>query len=116
MPLLDSIAAPHTLRLFGVALSLGPNVLASLIGWVLFGTGALLAVRERMGAARAARLSPLVSAALTLAAISAGLGLLLADGYPTFTRIFCFPYALLALAVAVFGRALQAGERPLGEE
>jgi len=116
MPLLDSISTPHTLHLFGVALSLGPNTLTSIVGWVLFATGALLAVRERMGAARPTLLSPLVSAALTLAAMSAGLGLLLADGYPTFARIFCFPYALLALAVAVFGRALQAGERPLGEE
>jgi hypothetical protein len=116
MPLFEIISAPRTVHLFGLALSLGPNALPSLVGWVLFATGALLAVRERMGGTRMVLLSPLVSAALTLAAMSAGLGLLLADGYPTFARIFCLPYALLALAVAVFGRALQAGERPLSEE
>jgi hypothetical protein len=48
--------------------------------------------------------------------MSAGLGLLLNESYPGFTRVFCFPYALLALAVAVLGHALQAGGRPIGGE
>ena len=48
--------------------------------------------------------------------MSAGLGLLLNESYPSFARIFCFPYALLALGVAVLGHALQAGGRPLGGE
>jgi hypothetical protein len=48
--------------------------------------------------------------------MSAGLGFLLAERDPTFAREFCFPYALLALAATVLGRALQAGGRPLGGE
>ena len=48
--------------------------------------------------------------------MSAGLGLLLGDSYPTFARNFCFPYALLAFAAAVLGHALQAGGRPIGGE
>ena len=56
------------------------------------------------------------AAGITLAAMSAGLGLLLGESYPDFARIFCFPYALLALAVAVLSRALHAGGRPIGGE
>lgn len=116
MSLLDLIAGPHTLRLFGYALSLGPNGVAAIIGWALFAFGAYFAVRERVSGTPVAALPPLVSAGVTLAAMSAGLGLLLGESFPAFARTFCFPYALLALAVAVFGRALQAGGRPLGEE
>ena len=116
MPLLELISGPHTLQVFGYTLSLGPTGLAAIIGWALFASGAFFAVRERVTGRTLAALPPLVGAGVTLAAMSAGLGLLLAESYPTFARTFCFPYALLALAVAVFGRALQAGGRPLGGE
>jgi hypothetical protein len=116
MALLDLLAAPHTLRVFGYTVSLGPNGVATIVGWALFAAGAFFAVRERVTGKALASLPPLVAAGATLAAMSAGLGLLLAESYPAFARMFCFPYALLALAVAVFGRALQAGGRPLGGE
>jgi len=75
-----------------------------------------VAVRERVTGKRFGMLPPLVGAGVTLAAMSAGLGLVLGESYPTFARVFCFPYALLALAVAVLGRALHAGGRPIGGE
>ena len=116
MSLPDVVAGSHTIHLFGLSLSLGPSGLGAAIGWLLFAAGALVAVRERVTGRRIGTLPPLVAAGATLAAMSAGLGLLLGESFPSFARIFCFPYALLALAVAVLGRALQAGGRPLGGE
>jgi hypothetical protein len=113
---LDLLAGPHTAHVFGYTLALGPNGLSAVIGWALFAAGAFVAVRERLTGKSIAALSPLVAAGITLAAMSAGLGLLLAESYPDFARTFCFPYALLALAVAVLGRALHAGGRPIGGE
>ena len=113
MSLLDLVHDTHTVRLFGHAVTLG---VGAVLGWALFGSGAFVAVRERVTGKRIGVMPPLSSAATTLAAMSAGLGLLLAESYPTFAREFCFPYALLALAVAVLGRALQVGGRPLGGE
>jgi len=113
---LDLLAGPHTVRLFGYTLALGPNGAGAVVGWTLFAAGALFAVRERMTGKQLGALSPLVAAAITLASMSAGLGLLLDESYPDFARIFCFPYALLALAVAVLARALHAGGRPIGGE
>jgi len=114
MSLLDLVSGSHSLQVFGITLSLGPSGVAAIIGWALFASGAFLAVRERITGKPFASLPPLVGAGATLAAMSAGLGLLLGESYPDFARLFCFPYALLALAVAVLGRALQAGGRPLG--
>jgi len=116
MALLDLLGGPHSIRLFGYTLALGPSGVSAVIGWTLFAAGAFFAVRERMTGKALGALSPLVAAAITLAAMSAGLGLLLGESYPDFARVFCFPYALLALAVAVLGRALHAGGRPIGEE
>jgi hypothetical protein len=116
MPLLQFLSGSHTVHLFGLSLSLGPNGLAAVVGWLLFGAGAYRAVREHVTGARFGTLPPLVGAGTTLAALTAGLGLLLMDSYPTFARLFCLPYALLAIAVAILGRALQAGGRPIGEE
>jgi hypothetical protein len=116
MPPLEILSATHSVHLLGHTLTLGLTGVASAPGWILFAIGALLVVRERMNGATPRRLPPLVSAGGTLAALSAGLGLLLGESYPTFARVFCFPYALLALAVAILGRALQAGGRPIGEE
>jgi hypothetical protein len=113
---LDLLAGPHTVHVFGYTLALGPNGLSAVIGWALFAAGAFVAVRERITGKAVGAMSPLVAAGITLAAMSAGLGLLLAESYPDFARIFCFPYALLALAVAVLGRALHAGGRPIGGE
>jgi hypothetical protein len=100
----------------GHTLSLGPSGRAGVLGWAVFGGGALAAVRARVTGRRLGALPPLAAAAVTLAAMSAGLGLLLGDSYPSFARNFCFPYALLALAAAVLARALHAGGRPLGGE
>ena len=116
MALLDLVTDSHTIRLFGHVVTLGPMALAAALGWALFGAGAFVADRERVTGRRFGIMPPLSSAGVTLAAMSAGLGLLLAESYPTFAREFCFPYALLALAVAVLGRALQVGGRPLGGE
>jgi hypothetical protein len=116
MPFLDTLGGPHSIRLFGYTLALGPSGASAAIGWALFAAGAYFAVRERMTGKSIGALSPLVAAAITLAAMSAGLGLLLGESYPDFARVFCFPYALLALAVAVLGRALHAGGRPIGGE
>ncbi len=116
MALLDMLAGPHSVRLFGYTLAVGPGGASAVIGWALFAAGALFAVRERMTGKSIGALTPLVAAGITLAAMSAGLGLLLGESYPDFARIFCFPYALLALAVAVLGRALPAGGRPIGGE
>jgi hypothetical protein len=116
MSLTDLVSGTHTVRLLGFTVSLGPSGLAATIGWLLFASGAFFAVRERVTGKRSASLPPLVGAGATLAAMSAGLGLLLAESYPAFARTFCFPYALLALAVAVLGHALQAGGRPIGGE
>src|SRR6185369_472844 len=116
MPFLDTLAGPHSIGLFGHTLALGPSGASAAIGWALFAAGAFFAVRERMTGKSIGALSPLVAAAITLAAMSAGLGLLLGESYPDFARVFCFPYALLALAVAVLGRALHAGGRPIGGE
>ena len=116
MALHDLLGGPHSIQLFGYTLALGPKGASAAIGWVLFAAGAFFAVRERMTGKSVGALTPLVAAAITLAAMSAGLGLLLGESYPDFARIFCFPYALLALAVAVLGRALHAGGRPIGEE
>jgi hypothetical protein len=116
MSLLDLLSGSHTLRVFGITLTLGPSVVTAILGWALFASGAFFAVRERVTGKTVASLPPIVAAGTTLAAMSAGLGLLLGPSYPDFARLFCFPYALLALAAAVFGRALQAGGRPLGGE
>jgi hypothetical protein len=113
---LDLLSGPHTVHVFGYTLALGPNGLSAVVGWALFAAGAFFAVRERITGKSVGAMSPLVAAGITLAAMSAGLGLLLAESYPDFARIFCFPYALLALAVAVLGRALHAGGRPIGGE
>jgi hypothetical protein len=113
---LDLFAGSHTVHLFGHSLSLGPSGIAAIIGWALFATGALNAARQHVAGGRFGSLPPLAGAGVTLAAISAGLGLLLMDSYPTFARTFCLPYALLAVAVAIVGRAMQAGGRPIGEE
>jgi hypothetical protein len=113
---LDLLAGPHTARVLGYTVTLGPYGVSALIGWGLFAAGAFVAVRERMTGKSLGALPPLVAAGITLAAMSAGLGLLLGESYPDFARIFCFPYALLALAVAVLGRALHAGGRPIGGE
>jgi len=116
MSLLDVASGPHSIQLLGMTLSVGPNGIAGVLGWILFACGAFCAVRERVTGKRIGTLPPLVSASTTLAAMSAGLGLLLGESYPDFARVFCFPYALLALAVAVLGRALHAGGRPIGGE
>jgi hypothetical protein len=113
---LELLSASHTVHLAGVTLVLDARLAAAVAGWLLFAGGALTALRRRTGGVRQRKLSPMVGAGATLAAISAGLGLLLMESYPAFARIFCFPYALLALAAAIFGRALQAGGRPIGEE
>ena len=113
---IDILSGSHNIRLLGMTLSFGPSGLATVIGWALFACGAFFAVRERVTGKRLGSLPPLVGAGATLAAMSAGLGFLLAESYPTFAREFCFPYALLALAATVVGRALQAGGRPLGGE
>jgi hypothetical protein len=111
---LEFLSGPHSVRVLGLTLSLGPSGVAAVIGWLLFAAGAYLGVRERLTGKSLGSLSPIVGAGLVLAAMSAGLGLLLVESYPTFARIFCFPYALLALAVAILGRALHAGGRPIG--
>ena len=113
---LDVVAGPHTLRVLGHTLSLGPGGVAAIAGWMLFAAGTLVAVRERVTGRRLGSLPPLVGAALTLAAMSAGLGLVLGETYPAFARNFCFPYALLAVVAAVVARALDAGSRPVGGE
>ena len=116
MPSLELLTGPHTVQVFGLTLSLGPSGVAAIIGWALFSVGALIAVRERVTGATIRAVPRVVSAGGTLAAMSAGLGLLLMESYPTFARNFCFPYALLAVAAAVLGHALQAGGSPIGEE
>lgn len=116
MPSLELLTGSHTVHLFGLTLSLGPSGLVAIVGWMMFAAGALLAVRERLTGARIGSLPPLVSAGATLGAMSAGLGLLLLESYPTFAREFCLPYALLAFVAAVLGHALQAGGSPIGEE
>jgi hypothetical protein len=116
MPLLDFLSGSHTVHLLGLSFAFDARVVATIAGWLLFAGGALSAVRQRMNGKRASTLSPMVGAGATLAAMSAGLGLLLMDGYPSFARTFCFPYALLALAATIVGRAMQAGGRPIGEE
>jgi len=116
MSLLEFASGSHSITLLGTTLSFGPSGVAAVIGWALFAMGAYVAVRERVTGKRFGMLPPLVGAGVTLAAMSAGLGLLLGESYPTFARVFCFPYALLALAVAVLGRALHAGGRPIGGE
>lgn len=116
MSLPDFASGSHTVTLLGHTLVFGPSGLAAVAGWMLFAGGAFLAVRERVTGKRVAALPPLVGAGVTLGAMSAGLGLLLGDTYPTFAREFCFPYALLALAATVLGHALRAGGRPIGGE
>ena len=116
MPFLEFASNSYSVQLFGITLTIGPRGIAEAIGWVLFATGAFCAVRERITGKRIGTLAPLVGAGVTLAAMSAGLGLLLGESYPTFARNFCFPYALLAFAAAVLGHALQAGGRPIGGE
>src|SRR4051812_2661220 len=97
MSLLEFASSSHSVKLLGVTLTFGPSGIAALIGWALFAAGAFCAVRERVTGKRIGTLPPLVGAAATLAAMSAGLGLLLGETYPAFARVFCFPYALLAL-------------------
>ena len=116
MNFLEFASGPFSIQLFGITLSLGLRGVAEVMGWALFASGAFFAVRERVTGKRIGTLAPLVAAGVTLAAMSAGLGLLLGDSYPTFARNFCFPYALLAFAAAVLGHALQAGGRPIGGE
>ena len=116
MPSIEFLTGAHTVHLFGFSLSFGPSGIIAAVGWALFAAGALLAVRERISGSTIGALPPIVSAGATLGAISAGLGLLLLESYPSFARTFCFPYALLAFAAAVIGHALQAGGSPIGEE
>jgi hypothetical protein len=116
MPSIELLSGAHTVHLFGFTLTLGPSGIIAAIGWVMFAAGALLAVRERLWGSTIRALPPIVSAGATLGAMSAGLGLLLLESYPSFARTFCFPYALLAFAAAVIGHALQAGGSPIGEE
>lgn len=116
MSLLDLASRSRSIELFGVTLSFGPSGVAAIAGWALFAAGAFFAVRERVTGKRIAALPPLVGAGATLAAMSAGLGLLLGESYPSFAREFCFPYALLSLAATVLGHALRAGGRPIGGE
>jgi hypothetical protein len=116
MSLLDFASGSHAVTLFGRTLSFGPGGVSAVIGWALFAFGAFFAVRERVTGKRIAMLPPLVGAGATLASMSAGLGLLLGESYPTFAREFCFPYALLALAATVLAHALRAGGRPIGGE
>lgn len=116
MSLTSLLSGQHSVSLLGYTISLGPSGLAAIVGWLLFASGAFFAVRERVTGKRSVSLPPLVAAGATLAAMSAGLGLLLGESYPSFAHTFCFPYALLALAVTVLGHALQAGGRPLGGE
>jgi len=116
MPTLDFLSGSHSVQLFGHTVALGPSGVLAVIGWALFAAGAFFAVRERLTGATIGALPPMVSAGVTLGAMSGGLGLLLWDVYPTFAREFCLPYALLALAAAVLGHALQAGRSPIGEE
>jgi hypothetical protein len=116
MSLLDLASGSHSVHLLGMTLSFGPNGIAAVIGWMLFACGAFCAVRQHVTGKRFGALPPLVAASVTLAAMSAGLGLLLGESYPDFARVFCFPYALLAVAVAVLGSALHAGGRPIGGE
>ena len=116
MPFLDFASGPFSVQLFGITLSFGPSGIAAVLGWALFAGGAFFAVRERVTGKRLGTLTPMVGAGVTLAAMSAGLGLLLGESYPEFARVFCFPYALLAFAAAVLGHALQAGGRPIGGE
>ena len=113
---IEFLTGSHSIQLFGITFSFGPGGIATLLGWALFACGAFVAVRERVTGKRFGTLPPLVGAGATLAAISAGLGFLLGESYPTFAREFCFPYALLALAATVLGHALQAGGRPIGGE
>lgn len=113
---IEFLSGSHTIQLLGMTLSFGPGGVATAFGWALFACGAYVAVRERVTGKRFGTLPPLVGAGATLAAVSAGLGLLLGESYPTFAREFCFPYALLALAATVLGRALQSGGRPVGGE
>jgi hypothetical protein len=113
---IEFLTGSHSVHLFGISFSLGPGGIATVLGWALFACGAFVAVRERVTGKRFGTLPPLVGAGATLAAISAGLGFLLGESYPTFAREFCFPYALLALAATVLGHALQAGGRPIGGE
>jgi len=116
MPFLEIASGPFSVELFGITLAFGAGDIAAVIGWMLFAAGALCAVRERVTGKGIGTLAPLVGAGVTLAAMSAGLGLLLGESYPAFARNFCFPYALLAFAAAVLGHALQAGGRPIGGE
>jgi hypothetical protein len=116
MSLLDFASGSHSITLFGRTLAFGLSGATAAAGWALFAAGAFFAVRERVTGKRIATLPPLVGAGATLAAMSAGLGLLLGESYPTFAREFCFPYALLALAATVLAHALRAGGRPIGGE
>jgi len=116
MPSFEFLSGSQSVHLLGVSLVLDARLLASVAGWLLFAGGALSAVRQHVNRQGVRALAPMVGAGATLAAMSAGLGLLLMDLYPSFARTFCFPYALLALAATIVGRAMQAGGRPIGEE
>lgn len=85
-----------------LSLPLGPASSLGALGWMLFLLGAASASRElRRGIV--AGVPPVVSAASTLAAMSAGLGLLTQDALPTVSRWFFLPYALLASVAALVG-------------
>jgi hypothetical protein len=116
MPSLELLTGSHTVQVFGLTISFGPAGVAAVVGWALFAAGAFAAVRERVTGATIRAVPRVVSAGATLASMSGGLGLLLMESYPTFARNFCFPYAVLALAAAMLGHALQAGGSPIGEE
>ncbi|MEO6526558.1 MAG: hypothetical protein ABIP93_08035 [Gemmatimonadaceae bacterium] len=113
---LEFLSGAHTVRVLGHTLSLGPNGIAAIVGWFMFASSALNAARQGVSGARFGNLPRLAGAGATLAAMSAGLGLLLMDSYPDFARTFCLPYALLAIVAAVIGRAMQAGGRTISEE
>lgn len=101
----------HVIQLLGRTFSVGPSQLLFVAGWLLFAGGAFVAAHERAHGRSIFRAPPIVSASLTLAAMSAGLGLLLADVYPSFVRWFCLPYAALAVGASVLGWAMHSATR-----
>lgn len=116
MPPLSVLSGMHTIELFGHSLVVGPAGLMAVAGWLLFASGALLAVRERTHGAAIPSAPPMVMAAIALAAMSGGLGLLLSESYPSFARNFCLPYAVLALAATIVALAVHSASRRTGEE
>jgi uncharacterized membrane protein HdeD (DUF308 family) len=105
------LAIPLTL----VPPALGTPTLGVVLGWLLFAGGSLAAVRNA-SPRRAGRVHRIAGSSMRLAAISAGLGLVLGPVYPDFALSFCIPYTGLALAAAVVGHAAGAAHAPASEE